>query len=253
MKGDADIAAVAGLIGDRTRARALLALGDGRALAASVLAQEAGVSASTISGHLGKLLDAGLLAVEAHGRHRYYRLAGPRVARLLESLAELAPLAPVTSLRQGTRANALRAGRYCYDHLAGELGVAIMGALLDRGVLAGGDGRFDRADATRDRLSAPGNDIDYRLTSEGAAWVDAFGIDLGALQARRRPLIRYCTDWTEQRHHLAGGLGAALAERLAQRGWIERARTGRAVQLTEAGRRKLRECLDVEIVDRDAT
>lgn len=251
MKGDADIAAVAGLIGDRTRARVLLALGDGRALAASVLAQEAGVAASTISGHLGKLLDAGLLAVESHGRHRYYRLAGPRVARLLERLAELAPPAPVTSLRQGTRASALRAGRYCYDHLAGELGVAIMGALLDRGVLAGGDGRFDRAHAARDRLSAPGNEIDYRLTSDGAAWVDAFGIDLGALEARRRPLIRYCTDWTEQRHHLAGGLGAALAERLAQRGWIERARTGRAVHLTEAGRRELPECLDVEIVERD--
>jgi hypothetical protein len=127
-----------------------------------------------------------------------------------------------------------------------------MRALLDRGVLAGGDGRFDRTDAIRDRLSAPGNDVDYRLTSEGAAWVDAFGIDLGALQARRRPLIRYCTDWTEQRHHLAGGLGAAFAERLAQRGWIERARTGRAVQLTEAGRRELPEYLDVEIVQREA-
>lgn len=252
MKGDADIAAVAGLIGDRTRARVLLALGDGRALAASVLAQEAGVSASTISGHLSKLLDARLLDVESHGRHRYYRLAGPRVARALESLAELAPPAQVTSLREGTRASALRAGRYCYDHLAGELGVGIMRALLDRGALTGGDGGFYRAQAIRDRLSAPGHDIDYRLTAEGEAWMEDFGINLSELRARRRQLIRYCTDWTEQRHHLAGGLGAALAERMMQRGWIERARNGRAVRLTKAGRRELQVVLDVEIAPRVA-
>jgi DNA-binding transcriptional ArsR family regulator len=239
MKGDADIAAVAGLIGDRTRARVLLALGDGRALAASVLAQEAGVSASTISGHLAKLLDAGLLAVEAHGRHRYYRLAGAGVARVLESLAALAPPQPVTSLRQGTRANALRAGRYCYDHLAGELGVGVMRSLVDGGVLTGGDGRFRRGPATTDRLSAPGTDLDYRLTPKGEAWMDAFGIELGALRARRRPLIRYCTDWTEQCHHLAGGLGAAIAEQVAERGWIERVGIGLAVRLTDAGRREL--------------
>jgi DNA-binding transcriptional ArsR family regulator len=247
MKGDADIAAVAGLIGDRTRARVMLALGDGRALAASVLAQEAGVSASTISEHLGKLLDAGLLSVESHGRHRYYRLAGPRVARLLESLAELSPASPVTSLREGTRANALRTGRYCYDHLAGRLGVGIMRSLLDGGVLAGGDGRFDPARAVKDRLSAAGHDLDYRLTPEGERWVRAFGIDLDALLARRRPLIRYCTDWTEQQHHLAGGLGAAIAETMVERRWIERARNGRAVSLTDAGRRGLQERLQIEI------
>jgi DNA-binding transcriptional ArsR family regulator len=247
MKGDADIAAVAGLIGDRTRARVLLALGDGRALAASVLAQEAGVSASTISEHLGKLLDAGLLSVESHGRHRYYRLAGPRVARLLESLAELSPASPVTSLREGTRANALRSGRYCYDHLAGRLGVGIMRSLLEGGVLAGGDGHFDPGRAVKDRLSAAGRDLDYRLTPRGEAWLVSFGIDLDALRARRRPLIRYCTDWTEQQHHLAGALGAALAAELLQRGWIERARHGRAVTLTAAGRRGLHEHLHVDI------
>ena len=252
MKGDADIAVVAGLIGHPTRARVLLALGDGRALAASVLAQEAGVSASTISGHLGKLLDGGLLAVESHGRHRYHRLAGPRVARLLENLAELSPASPVTSLRQGTRANALRTGRYCYDHLAGRLGVRIMRSLLDRDLLTGGDGHFDRARAVNDRLSAAGRDLDYRLTPAGEAWVRAFGIDLDALRARRRPLVRYCTDWTEQQHHLAGALGAALAAEMLERGWIERPRTGRAVRLTEAGARALRTHLDIEIPERAA-
>ena len=252
MKGDADIASVAGLIGDRTRAGVLLALGDGRALAASVLAQEAGVSASTISEHLGKLLDAGLLSVESHGRYRYYRLAGPRVARLLESLAELSPPSPVTSLRQGTRANALRAGRYCYDHLAGRLGVGIMRSLLDHRLLTGGDGHFDRGRAGADRLSAAGHDLDYRLTPEGEAWARAFGLDLGALRARRRPLIRYCTDWTEQQHHLAGALGAALADGMVQRGWIERAPNGRAVTLTDAGRLGLQRHLDIAIAERAA-
>lgn len=244
MKGDADIAAVAGLIGEPTRARVLLALGDGRALAASVLAQEAGVSASTISGHLGKLLDAGLLSVEIHGRHRYYRLADPRVAALLENLAQVAPPAPVTSLRQGTRASALRAGRYCYDHLAGRLGVGIMRALLDGGLLTGGDGHYHRARAERDRLSAPGADVDYRLTKAGGSWARELGIDLDGLRARRRPLIRYCTDWSEQEHHLAGALGAAIAEQLLSRGWIERAPHGRAVRLTDAGRDALPRVLD---------
>jgi DNA-binding transcriptional ArsR family regulator len=247
MQGDADIAAVAGLIGDRSRARVLLALGDGRALAASVLAQEAGVSASTISGHLAKLVDAGLLTAESHGRHRYYRLSGPEVARLLESLAQHAPPAPVTSLRQGTRAHAVRAGRYCYDHLGGRLGVGIMRALLDRGVLSGGDGRFDPAGSGSDRLSAPGMDVEYRLTAAGEDWTRDFGIDLDGLRARRRPLVRYCTDWSEQQHHLAGALGAAVAHQLLERGWIERARNSRAVRITAAGSGGLAELLGAEI------
>ena len=246
MQGDADIAAVAGLIGDPSRARVLLALGDGRALAASVLAHEAGVSASTISGHLGKLVDAGLLSVESHGRHRYYRIAGPRVARLLESLAEHAPPAPVTSLRQGTRASAVRAGRYCYDHLAGRLGVGIMQALLDRRVLTGGDGRFHPARPGSDRLSAPGAEVEYRLTTAGDAWARGFGIDVDELRARRRPLVRYCTDWSEQQHHLAGALGAAVARQLLERGWIERVSNSRAVRVTDAGHAALPELLGVQ-------
>jgi DNA-binding transcriptional ArsR family regulator len=259
MQGDADIAAVAGVIGDRSRSRVLLALGDGRALAASVLAQEAGVAASTISEHLAKLVDAGLLSVESHGRHRYYRLAGPQVARLLESLAQHAPAAPVTSLRQGTRANAIRAGRYCYDHLGGRLGVSLMQALLERGILAGGDGRFrpgpgrpglSRSGASRpgrDRLSAPGADVDYQLTAAGEAWARGFGIDIDAVRSRRRPMVRYCVDWSEQQHHLAGALGAAIADQLLTRGWIERAPTGRAVRVTEAGDAALPELFGFEL------
>ncbi len=247
MDGDADIASLAAVIGDGARAKALLALGDGRALAASVLAAEAGVSASTISGHLKRLVGAELLVAESHGRHRYYRLAGPHVGRLLETLAEHSGPSPVRSLREGTRAHAVREGRYCYDHLGGRLGVAIMSGLLDQAILAGGDGHFHPAKAANDRLSAPGNDVDYHLTDHGREWTRHFDIDLDALTAHRRPPIRYCTDWSEQHHHLAGALGAAIAQQLINRHWITRAPTGRAVHLTEPGREGLAIALNLTL------
>jgi DNA-binding transcriptional ArsR family regulator len=235
MQGDADIAALGALLSDPSRCRLLLALADGRALAASVLAGEAGVSPSTASEHLGKLLDADLLRVEPHGRHRYYRLSGPHVGRLLEALAEHAPATPVRSLREGTRTQAIRRARYCYDHLGGRLAVALMDALLKQDVLTGGDGRFHAEHEHHDRLSAPGSDVEYRLTHAGERWLHHRGLDVDAIKARRRPLIRYCLDWSEQRHHLAGALGAALAQHLLGRGWLIRARHGRAVSITDEG------------------
>jgi DNA-binding transcriptional ArsR family regulator len=240
MDGDTNIAALGALLSDPGRCRVLLALGDGRALPASVLASEAGVAFSTASEHLGKLLDAQLLRVETHGRHRYYRLAGPHIARLLETLAQYAPTAPVRSLKEGTRAQAVRQARYCYDHLGGRLAVALMDSLLEREVIIGGDGRFDPLQAREDRLSAPGHDVDYRLTNQGAKWLCDFGVDVDAVRAGRRPLIRYCLDWSEQRHHLAGALGAAVAQVLFERGWLKAAPHSRAVLVTDLGDRALR-------------
>src|SRR5256886_3163689 len=154
MRGDADIAKIGALVADPARARILLALGDGRALPASVLASEAGVAPSTASAHLGRLVEAGLLRVHPQGRHRYYRLAGPEVGELIEALARVSPAAPVRSLRQGTRAEALRAARTCYDHLAGRLGVAVFAALLEPGLARGGDGVPRPDGGGRDRLSS---------------------------------------------------------------------------------------------------
>jgi DNA-binding transcriptional ArsR family regulator len=239
-KGDADISKVAALMADPARGKILQALGDNRALAASVLADEAGVAASTASSHLKKLVAGGFLVVEKHGRHRYYRLAGPHIGHLLEALANVAPPAPVTSLREGTRAQAVRFARTCYDHLAGKLGTELMAAMIERDWLEGGDGTFDPKRADQDHLSAPGWDVDYRLTPAGVKELGAFGIDLDGLPRKRR-LIRYCIDWSEQRHHLAGALGAALADRTFELGWAKRARNTRAVHLTDDGREGLRE------------
>ncbi len=202
---------------------------------------------STASAHLSKLLDGGLLRFEPHGRHRYFRLAGPEVGELMEALARLAPAAPVRSLRQGTKANAVRYARTCYDHLAGMVGTGLMQAMLDGGLLAGGDGRFDPATADEDRLASPGFDLDYRLTPDGVRELEAFGIDLESLRSRRRPLIRYCVDWSEQRHHLAGALGAALAERMLALKWVRRARNSRAVHVTDEGYRGLRQSFGLNL------
>jgi DNA-binding transcriptional ArsR family regulator len=237
--GDADLASVAALIAEPARARMLLALGDGRTLPATTLAAEAGVAASTASSHLSQLVDGGLLEVTPNGRHRYYRLSGPHVGRLIETLAGLAPTQPVRSLRDGTRAQALRAGRTCYDHLAGRLGVDLFTGLLDRGYVVGGDGRHHVAEASADRFAAPGHDIDYRLTRAGRDHLAGLGMSLPAPGPDGTNHLRYCVDWTEQRHHLAGAVGRAIAGRLFADGWLIRVPAPRTVRLTDLGRAQL--------------
>ncbi len=246
MSGDTDIAALASVLAPRPRTRMLLALGDGRALPASVLAAEAGVASSTASAHLGRLVEAGLLTVTTQGRHRYYRLAGPAVGEMIETLARIAPAAPVRSLREGTRAHALRQARTCYDHIAGRLGVAILAGLIERGAVTGGDGRH-RLDADGgDRLSAPGRDVDYRLTSAGADRLARLGVALDPA-GRDGLALQYCVDWTEQAHHLRGRTGRALAARLLELGWLRRAERTRALHVTDAGRGGLAEALGISL------
>ena len=246
VKGDADIASIGALVADPGRARILLALGDGRALPASMLADEAGVGASTASTHLSKLVKGGMLRVERHGRHRYFRIAGPEVGELIEALARISPPAPVRSLKQGSKAQAVRFARTCYDHLAGILGTQLMEAMIERDLLAGGDGVFDPDVAREDRLAAPGFDLDYRLTPSGVRELKAFGIDFDSMPPRR-PLIRYCVDWSEQRHHLAGSLGAAMAARMIDLGWVQKATRSRAVHVSDDGFEGLREHFGVDL------
>lgn len=233
--GEPDIAAVAALFADARRARVLMALADGRALPAGRLAQEAGVAASTASNHLAILLDHGLVTALKQGRHRYYRLATPGVEKILEALAELAPQRPITSLREHTRAHALRAGRTCYNHLAGRVGVRLFADLISSGWITGGNGRHDR-DSDIDRLSAAGKGTQYRLTERGLAALRECGIPDTALTSGP---LRYCVDWTEQAHHLAGPLGSAITHRLLELGKITRGPVPRSIIVNDQGTESL--------------
>ena len=246
MDGDVDLAPIGALLGDPGRARMLDALLGGRSLSASRLAEEAGVAPSTASSHLSRLVDGGLLLVDNDSRPRLFPIASPDVAGALEALAAIAPAQPVRSLRQSSRADAMRAARTCYDHLAGRAGVELMAALLDRGLIANGDGAFDPATADGDRPAAPGRDVAYRLTPAGEDVLSGLGIELAELHRRRRPLIRYCVEWSERRHHLAGGLGAALTARMFELEWLRRL-GGRAVRVTPSGASALREAFGLEL------
>ncbi|WP_344523738.1 winged helix-turn-helix domain-containing protein [Streptomyces albiaxialis] len=234
LKQQTDIARAAALVADPSRARMLKCLADGRALAASALAGEAGVSAATASVHLAKLVEGELVTVARQGRHRLFRLAGPEVSAALEALALIAPPLPVTSLKQSNRAGALHRARTCYDHLAGRLGADLMAALLDRGVLTGYDGIHRPEEAVRDRPASYGRDIRYRMTGPGRELLRELGVHAERLPPRRPPVL-YCVDWSEQRHHLAGGLGAALTARLFALDWVRWGAAPRVVRVTDEG------------------
>lgn len=222
MKDGPNIARVAALIGDAARAEVLAALMAGQALTATELAGVAGVTKQTISAHLAKLVDAGLVAVAQQGRHRYFRLAGRDVAALLEALMGVAFRTGAVRVRPGPREPALRKARVCYDHLAGDLGVMAFDALLAQRVL---------------RVAAG----ELQLTRQGSAWFHTHGIDVAAAAGQRRALCRQCLDWSERRHHLGGALGTALLQRVYAQGWARRAPDSRVVQFTPVGERAFRQ------------
>jgi len=245
--GDVDIAAVAVLFADHTRARVLTALADGRSLPASVLAGEAGVSPQAASTQLSRLTHAGLITGEKSGRHRYYRLASGQVASVLEALATISPTRPIRSLRDDTRAAALRRARTCYDHPAGRLGCTLTQALLDQQALIATDGIDTTRRRPEDPLSAPLPQHPYQLGPNAADLLAVLGVDLPALTTARsrRPLLRFCLDWSEQRHHLGGRLGAAVLHGLEQQHWITR-RTGHRA-LADHGHHQLRDHLGLTL------
>jgi DNA-binding transcriptional ArsR family regulator len=226
----AEIAPVAALMGDPARAAMLTALLDERALAAGELANLAGVSPATASSHLARLLDGGLVSVVSQGRHRYYRLAGHDVAAAIEALSHLVTPAPVHSLRQSRQAAALAQARTCYDHLAGQAGVALLDALLARHILVV-CGQQEPA-APRAQVTP----ADFDVTAAGESALEAFGVHVCSLRRSRRRFAGACLDWTERRPHLNGALGAAVTAQLLDRGWIERGLYRRAVRVTPAGR-----------------
>src|SRR5437762_994501 len=227
MKAGPDIAMVASLVGDPARSNMLTALMTGRALTASELAHQAGITPQTASSHLAKLEAGGLIEPEKQGRHRYYRLADPDVAGVLEGLAGLAARAGHMRVRTGPKEPALRRARICYDHLAGDLGVQML-------------------DSMRKQRLVRQKKQEIELTAEGERFLaDALQISPDALAHPRRPVCKACLDWSERRHHLAGTLGAAIMTRFTELKWAARdsAPGSRVVNFSRTGEKRLAACI----------
>ena len=216
LKDGPSIAVVASLAGEPARANMLSALLSGKALTASELAAEAGVTLQTAAAHLSKLESGGLVSSLKQGRHRYFRLSANDVAEMLEAMMGVAARAGHMRTRTGPNDPAMRKARVCYDHLAGEMGVRLFDSLVRRG-----------------RLAVRGEDV--RLTRRGEAFLEEFGVPLADLSSPRRPLCRVCLDWSQRRHHLAGQVGDALLARISALGWARRDRIGRTLHFTPQG------------------
>ncbi|MDO5648885.1 helix-turn-helix transcriptional regulator [Paracoccus sp. (in: a-proteobacteria)] len=216
MKEGPDIASIAALIGDPARANMLTALMSGRALTASELAREAGITQQTASAHLGRLEQGGLVVPRKQGRHKYVSLAGPEVAMALGALMGLAARKGQLRSRPGPRDDALRLARVCYNHLAGEMGTRLYDSFVAGGCL---------------RVVGTG----LGLTPAGEVFVSKFGIDLPTLRASRTPLCRECLDWSERRSHMGGSLGRALLTRFEKMDWAKREADTRVIRFSRSG------------------
>jgi len=208
------ISVVAHLIAEPVRSIMLINLSGGEALSASALAEAANITAQTASFHLAKLRDGGLITVESVGRYRYYRLAGPHISQLLESLASVGPVTSQWQTTPNRSAKELRFARCCYDHLAGQVGVVITQGMLNRGLIVMREGQR------------------YMLTVQGHLWFEQQGLEINADLAESN---RLCLDWTERQYHLAGPLGCALLEAFIAWKWLSRSSNSRAVKVTVSG------------------
>jgi DNA-binding transcriptional ArsR family regulator len=229
MREGPDIAHIASLVGDPARANMLTALVGGTALTATELALEAGVTVQTASSHLSKLTEGGLLKLSVQGRHRYFALAGPNIAAMLEAIMGVAAVVGPRRVRPGPRDGAMREARVCYDHLAGELAVAMFDRLLAEDAIA------ETADG-------------IRLGRNGRDFFAARGIDVGALSELRRPVCRACLDWSVRRSHLAGSLGAAILDKVLKEKWARRQKKGRTITFSPEGRRAFAQAFLAEAV-----
>jgi DNA-binding transcriptional ArsR family regulator len=223
MSADLKLANIASVLGDPARANMMMALMDGRALTAKELAYVARVTPQTASVHLARLRDLKLITVLTQGRNRFHRISSSQVADMIEAIARVGDVAPAAIQ---TRAGAaLRLARTCYDHIAGQLGVAIADALRGEDYV---------------RLGEDGGEV----TERGRAHLERHGINL---DPGRRMFCRPCLDWTERRFHIAGAVGAAICTHCLERGWVKRTRDTRALEVTAEGRRGLAEVFGVDV------
>ncbi|KOS04440.1 ArsR/SmtB family transcription factor [Paenibacillus polymyxa] len=228
MSTKSNIAMIASLVSERSRAAILTALLDGRFHTASELAHMAGIKPQTASFHLAKMTEAQVVTVEKQGRHRYFGIQDPEVAQVMESLLSIAPPVPIKSFKHASENEALRLARTCYDHVAGQLGVQLMSFFIQKGILS----------EDQDGL---------HITEPGETFFTDFQIDLTQTRQKRRSFSHKCLDWSERRHHLAGALGNALLDRLFELNWIERLPTTRAIRITADGKRGIKEIFSIEV------
>lgn len=227
MKEGPDISRIAQLIGDPARANMLCALMSGKALTATELANEAGVTLQTTSGHLTKLVDGGLVANRKQGRHKYYQLLDDEVAHLLENLMSVAALRGHLRAQTGPKDPELRHARVCYDHLAGDLGTKLYVSLTQQGHLR------EFGDQTE-------------VTQAGADFFERLGFDLDSLSKGRRLLCRQCLDWSERRTHLAGTLGASILTHILEKKWATREENSRVVRFSKSGEQAFKSAFGIE-------
>ncbi|MNW40936.1 Helix-turn-helix domain protein [compost metagenome] len=228
MSTKSNVAMIASLVSEPSRAAILTALLDGRFHTASELAHMAGIKPQTASFHLAKMTEAQVVTVEKQGRHRYYGIQDPEVAQVMESLLSIAPPVPIHSFKHASENEALRLARTCYDHVAGQLGVQLMNFFIQKGIL------FEDQDG-------------LHITEPGEAFFTDFQINLKKTRQKRRSFSHKCLDWSERRHHLAGALGSAVLDRLFELNWIERLPTTRAIRITADGKRGFKEIFSIEV------
>ncbi|MDN4080392.1 winged helix-turn-helix domain-containing protein [Paenibacillus polymyxa] len=228
MSTQSNVAMIASLVSEPSRAAILTALLDGRFHTASELAHMAGIKPQTASFHLAKMTEAQVITVEKQGRHRYYGIQDPEVAKVMESLLSIAPPVPIKSFKQASENEAIRLARTCYDHVAGHLGVQIMSFFMQKGILS----------EDQDGL---------HITQQGEIFFADFQINLKNTRQKRRSFSHKCLDWSERRHHLAGALGSALLDRLFELHWVEHLPTTRAIRITAEGKRGFKEVFSIEI------
>jgi DNA-binding transcriptional ArsR family regulator len=228
MVAAANLVEIAALVGDTARATALAALMGGQALTVSELAALAGVVKSTMSEHLSRLERAGLVSSIAHRQFKYYRIASPRVAAMMESIKVVAAIdCPPRHQPKSAKDDALRIARTCYDHFAGRFGVALADALAARGFV---------------ELTEFGGEV----TPAGVGFFRDQQIDIDAGKSKR-VFCRPCLDWSERRYHIAGLVGTSLCRTAFERGWVVRISGTRAISITAAGRRAFRNEFDFDI------
>ncbi|WP_320242939.1 ArsR/SmtB family transcription factor [Tenacibaculum sp. 1B UA] len=219
---------IAAILGDKSRAIILCNLLDGRAYTATELAASANISLQSASNHLKKLVSVNILSVEKQGRHRYFKFANEEVAWVIESMASLISIDKDYKKIKAPKLSDFTYARTCYDHLAGSLGVKITMSLLDNEII---------------KISGK----DYIVTKSGKEWFDEIGVDIHAIQHKKRSFAHQCLDWSERKHHIAGALGASLLEIMVKKDWLRKKPNSREVIITSIGRIELKNRLNLEV------